>query len=233
MNMDNIYSLSLTLSSECDPSSHPLSRREFGNVLSTLIGNSRQSFTDSLDLLHSIPIHIQDILIKDFKHTQTIQETKQINSIETRLQVRCERGCNVNRFLVRLLSVLSSHFSVPFTLTSSEVTRTKHCGIADSSPLCVDLESPLSPPVTQRHHQPAVSPACHVELFQRLRTEKAIAAANGVEFYERWEVGGKEEAVAMKPLAQVPMLLLCGPKKTLTPVNRRGKRKMRRRKEGN
>lgn len=79
----------------------------------------------------------------------------------------------------------------------------------------------------------AVSPACHVELFQRLRTEKTIAAANGVEFYERWEVGGKEEAVAMKPLAQVPMLLLCGPKKTLTPVNRRGKRKMRRRKERN
>lgn len=239
MNMDNIYSLSLTLSSECDPSSHPLSRREFGNVLSTLIGNSRQSFTDSLDLLHSIPIHIQDILIKDFKHTQTIQETKQINSIETRLQVRCERGCNVNRFLVRLLSVLSSHFSVPFTLTSSEVTRTKHCGIADSSPLCVDLEDITNLPFRHRAVAPwfvlnditmlrdhCVAYVASPKLFQRLRTEKAIAAANGVEFYERWEVGGKEEAVAMKPLAQVPMLLLCGPKKTLTPVNRRGKRKM-------
>ena len=74
-----------------------------------------------------------------------------------------------------------------------------------------------------------VSPRSHVELFQNLRTEKAIAAESGVEFFERWESGGKEEAVAMKPLTQVPMLLLCGPKKTLTPVNRRGKRRMRRR----
>ena len=71
-------------------------------------------------------------------------------------------------------------------------------------------------------------PRCHVELFQTLRTERALAAENGVEFFERWEAGGKEEAVAMKPLTQVPMLLLCGPKKTLTPVNRRGKRRMRR-----
>lgn len=186
MNMDNIYSLSLTLSSECDPSSHPLSRREFGNVLSTLIGNSRQSFTDSLDLLHSIPIRIQDILIKDFKHTQTIQETKQINSIETRLQVRCERGCNVNRFLVRLLSVLSSHFSVPFTLTSSEVTRTKHCGIADSSPLCVDLESPLSPPVTQRHHQPAVSPPRRRPLVRAQRHHHAARPLRRLRRLPQW-----------------------------------------------
>ena len=184
--MDNIYSLSLTLSSECDPSSHPLSRREFGNVLSTLIGNSRQSFTDSLDLLHSIPIHIQDILIKDFKHTQTIQETKQINSIETRLQVRCERGCNVNRFLVRLLSVLSSHFSVPFTLTSSEVTRTKHCGIADSSPLCVDLESPLFLPVTQRHHQPAVSPPHHRPLVRAQRHHHAARPLRRLRRLPQW-----------------------------------------------
>lgn len=144
MNVNNIYSLSLTLSSECESSSQALSRREFGNVLETLIGHSRQSFTDSLDLLHSVPIHIQDILVKEFKHTQAVQETKRVDSIQTHLQLRCERGCNVSTFLADLLRSLNSHSPSPFTLTSSEVIRTKHCGIAESSPLCVDLESSLS-----------------------------------------------------------------------------------------
>ena len=152
MNVDNIYSLSLTLSFECDSSSHPLSRREFGAVLATLIGHSRQSFTDASDLLHSIPIHIQDILVKEFKHTQTVQETKRIDTIQTKridtiqtqLQLRCERGCNVSTFLADVLRSLNSHSPSPFTLSSSEVIRTKHCGIAESSPLCVDLESSLS-----------------------------------------------------------------------------------------
>ena len=30
----------------------------------------------------------------------------------------------------------------------------------------------------------------------------------------------------IQPFPNIPMLLLCGPRKTLAPVNRRGKRKM-------
>ena len=36
----------------------------------------------------------------------------------------------------------------------------------------------------------------------------------------------EEESMPIQPFPNIPMLLLCGPRKTLAPVNRRGKRKM-------
>ena len=126
--MNNVYNISLTLSSKEGPT---VSRKDFNKILSSFIGESRQYRYDSLSLVHSYPIRIQDILIKDYSNKEFIQ---------TQLQLRCDQGCDVSVLLVTIVNAINTAFQTKYEITSETVNRSKHCGLQESSPLCVDLE---------------------------------------------------------------------------------------------
>lgn len=115
-------------------SEEKLTRREFDTILRTFIGDSRQYRMDlATSTVHSRPIHIDDIQIKEFSTTN-------INYVK--LKLRCEQGCDLNVFLQDLLKAVNKHYSSPssFAMVDALVCRQQHCGIKDNSPLCIDRE---------------------------------------------------------------------------------------------
>ena len=108
-----------------------MSRKEFYKVASSFIGESRQYRSDPLSLVHSYPIRIQDILIKNYSNS---------GLIETQLQLRCDQGCDVSVLLQSVVDEINTVFHSNYEITSETVNRSKHCGLPESSPLCIDLE---------------------------------------------------------------------------------------------
>ena len=126
--MTNIYTIALTLSSKDGPT---VSRKEFYNIVSSFIGESRQYRSDALSLVHSYPIHIQDILVTDYSNSGLIQ---------SQLQLRCDQGCDVNVLLLSIVDAINTTFHSKYEIASETVNRSKHCGLLESSPLCIDSE---------------------------------------------------------------------------------------------
>lgn len=209
----NVYSISFSLQPQ---SQEKLTRREFDTILRTFVGDSRQYRVDlETSIVHSRPIHIDDIHLKEFSTTST----KYI-----KLMLRCEQGCDVNVFLQDLLKAVNGHYSSPssFSLVNTSVCRHQHCGIKDNSPLCVDREqviqlcfiidrdiqnlqyvhSQVAPwfvmnDITMlRHHCVAYFPShskAIVELvstledFKQFCEAKSVAVTSNIQYFEHWQ----------------------------------------------
>ena len=109
-------------------------RKDVVKMISNYIGESRQQrieFLDGTDLdscvVRSYPIQINDISVKQFKASQMD------------LVLHCLQGCDIRTLLSDMEQSLQTitHQSVHF---DSSVYRTRHCGIDEKSPLCVDKE---------------------------------------------------------------------------------------------
>lgn len=139
----NTYKISLQLLSSEESESSSITRKEFVSAISNFIGDSRQEQQqpltpagDSEDsessnplyfITRSYPIHIQNLSIKQFKLPQID------------LSLTCSQGCNVSILLEDIKHTLQKQLSRQFQFDSS-VIRTTHCGITETSPLCVDKE---------------------------------------------------------------------------------------------
>ena len=146
----NTYKISLQLLSSEESESSSITRKEFVSAISNFIGDSRQEQQqpltpagdssspagDSEDsessnplyfITRSYPIHIQNLSIKQFKLPQID------------VSLTCSQGCNVSILLEDIKQTLQKQLSRPIQFDSS-VFRTTHCGITETSPLCVDKE---------------------------------------------------------------------------------------------
>lgn len=145
----NTYKISLQLVSSEESESSSLTRKEFVSAISNFIGDSRQeqqqpltpldssSLTENSEnsepanppdvITRSYPIHIHNISIKQFKLPQID------------LSLTCSQGCNVSLLLEDIKQTLQEQLTRKIQFDSS-VFRTAHCGITETSPLCVDKE---------------------------------------------------------------------------------------------
>ena len=145
----NTYKISLQLLSSEESESSSITRKEFVSAISNFIGDSRQeqqqpltpldssSLTENSEnsepanppdvITRSYPIHIHNISIKQFKLPQID------------LSLTCSQGCNVSLLLEDIKQTLQEQLTRKIQFDSS-VFRTAHCGITETSPLCVDKE---------------------------------------------------------------------------------------------
>ena len=83
------------------------------------------------DVIRSYPISIQDIKIKQY--TQTPQTKAQI-------VLRCLQGCDVTTLLKDMEISLKKATRSPVSIIPLSVERSEHCGLPESSPMCIDTE---------------------------------------------------------------------------------------------
>ena len=134
----NVYKMSLTFLDENTNLPISVPKSVFSSVASRFIGESRQ--TQSLlientdpdtDVIRSYPISIQDIQIKQY--TQTPQTKAQI-------VLRCLQGCDVTTLLKDMETSLKRATRSPVSIIPLSVERSEHCGLPESSPMCIDTE---------------------------------------------------------------------------------------------
>lgn len=142
----NTYKISLQVMSSEDRESSLITRKDIVSVISNYIGDSRQEQRTLIDssssssspdrsngsispdyITYSYPIHIQNFSIKHFKLPQID------------LTLTCSQGCNVSILLENMKQTLQKQLTKSIQFDST-VLRTAHCGITETSPLCVDKE---------------------------------------------------------------------------------------------
>lgn len=144
----NVYKMSLTFLDENTNLPISVPKSVFSSVASRFIGESRQ--TQSLlientdpdtDVIRSYPISIHDIQIKQY--TQTPQTKAQI-------VLRCLQGCDVTTLLKDMETSLKQATRSPVSIIPLSVERSEHCGLPESSPMCIDTEWVLRGGLTPR-----------------------------------------------------------------------------------
>ena len=142
----NTYKISLQVMSSEDHESSLITRKDIVSAISNYIGDSRQEQRTPIDssssssspdssngsilqdyITYSYPIHIQNFSIKQFKLPQID------------LTLACSQGCNVSILLENMKQTLQKQLTKNIQFDST-VLRTAHCGITETSPLCVDKE---------------------------------------------------------------------------------------------
>ena len=82
-------------------------------------------------MIRSYPISIHDIQIKQY--TQTPQTKVQ-------LVLRCLQGCDVTTLLEDMQDALRKRMNNAVSIVPLFVERSQHCGLPESSPMCIDTE---------------------------------------------------------------------------------------------
>ena len=130
----------MTLSFVDENTSKPVSvsKSTFATVASRFIGESRQvqsllieDTEQDTNVIRSDPISIHDIQIKQY--TQTPQTKVQ-------LVLRCLQGCDVTTLLEDMQDALRKRMNNAVSIVPLFVERSQHCGLPESSPMCIDTE---------------------------------------------------------------------------------------------
>lgn len=130
----------MTLSFVDENTSKPVSvsKSTFAMVASRFIGESRQvqsllieDTEQDTNVIRSYPISIHDIQIKQY--TQTPQTKVQ-------LVLRCLQGCDVTTLLEDMQDALRKRMNNAVSIVPLFVERSQHCGLPESSPMCIDTE---------------------------------------------------------------------------------------------
>ena len=130
----------MTLSFVDENTSKPVSvsKSTFATVASRFIGESRQvqsllieDTEQDTNVIRSYPISIHDIQIKQY--TQTPQTKVQ-------LVLRCLQGCDVTTLLEDMQDALRKRMNNAVSIVPLFVERSQHCGLPESSPMCIDAE---------------------------------------------------------------------------------------------
>ena len=130
----------MTLSFVDENTSKPVSvsKSTFATVASRFIGESRQvqsllieDTEQDTNVIRSYPISIHDIQIKQY--TQTPQTKVQ-------LVLRCLQGCDVTTLLEDVQDALRTRMNNAVSIVPLFVERSQHCGLPESSPMCIDTE---------------------------------------------------------------------------------------------
>ncbi len=130
----------MTLSFVDENTSKPVSvsKSTFATVASRFIGESRQvqsllieDTEQDTNVIRSYPISIHDIQIKQY--TQTPQTKVQ-------LVLRCLQGCDVTTLLEDMQDALRKRMNNAVSIVPLFVERSQHCGLPESSPMCIDTE---------------------------------------------------------------------------------------------
>ena len=130
----------MTLSFVDENPSKPVSvsKSTFATVASRFIGESRQvqsllieDTEQDTNVIRSYPISIHDIQIKQY--TQTPQTKVQ-------LVLRCLQGCDVTTLLEDMQDALRKRMNNAVSIVPLFVERSQHCGLPESSPMCIDTE---------------------------------------------------------------------------------------------
>lgn len=130
----------MTLSFVDENTSKPVSvsKSTFATVASRFIGESRQvqsllieDTEQDTNVIRSYPISIHDIQIKQY--TQTPQTKVQ-------LVLRCLQGCDVMTLLEDMQDALRKRMNNAVSIVPLFVERSQHCGLPESSPMCIDTE---------------------------------------------------------------------------------------------
>lgn len=130
----------MTLSFVDENTSKPVSvsKSTFATVASRFIGESRQvqsllieDTEQDTNVIRSYPISIHDIQIKQY--TQTAQTKVQ-------LVLRCLQGCDVTTLLEDMQDALRKRMNNAVSIVPLFVERSQHCGLPESSPMCIDTE---------------------------------------------------------------------------------------------
>lgn len=130
----------MTLSFVDENTSKPVSvsKSTFATVASRFIGESRQvqsllieDTEQDTNVIRSYPISIHDIQIKQY--TQTPQTKVQ-------LVLRCLQGCDVTTLLEDVQDALRKRMNNAVSIVPLFVERSQHCGLPESSPMCIDTE---------------------------------------------------------------------------------------------
>ena len=130
----------MTLSFVDENTSKPVSvsKSTFATVASRFIGESRQvqsllieDTEQDTNVIRSYPISIHDIQIKQY--TQTPQTKVQ-------LVLRCLQGCDVTTLLEDMQDALRKRMNTAVSIVPLFVERSQHCGLPESSPMCIDTE---------------------------------------------------------------------------------------------
>lgn len=130
----------MTLSFVDENTNKPVSvaRSTFTAVASQFIGESRQvqsllieDTEQDTNVIRSYPISIHDIQIKQY--TQTPQTKAQ-------LVLRCQQGCDVTTLLEDIQDALRRKMNNAVSIVPLFVERSQHCGMPESSPMCIDTE---------------------------------------------------------------------------------------------
>lgn len=115
-----------------------VSKSTFATVASRFIGESRQvqsllieDTEQDTNVIRSYPISIHDIQIKQY--TQTPQTKVQ-------LVLRCLQGCDVTTLLEDMQDALRKRMNNAVSIVPFFVERSQHCGLPESSPMCIDTE---------------------------------------------------------------------------------------------
>ena len=115
-----------------------VSKSTFATVASRFIGESRQvqsllieDTEQDTNVIRSYPISIHDIQIKQY--TQTPQTKVQ-------LVLRCLQGCDVTPLLEDMQDALRKRMNNAVSIVPLFVERSQHCGLPESSPMCIDTE---------------------------------------------------------------------------------------------
>lgn len=115
-----------------------VSKSTFATVASRFIGESRQvqsllieDTEQDTNVIRSYPISIHDIQIKQY--TQTPQTKVQ-------LVLRCLQGCDVTTLLEDMQDALRKRMNNAVSIVPLFIERSQHCGLPESSPMCIDTE---------------------------------------------------------------------------------------------